>query len=64
MSFSLFFDRQRPGQFFIALGALILIVSMMVEAMLQVQMGIFVYLFLSMWLLSFKWQQLPALTKR
>lgn len=64
MSFSLFFDRQRPGQFFIALGALILIVSMMVEAMLQVQMGIFVYLFLSMWLLSFKWQQIPSLNKR
>lgn len=64
MSFSLFFDRQRPGQFFIALGALILVVSMMVEAMLQVQMGIFVYLFLSMWLLSFKWQQMPSLNRR
>jgi len=64
MSFTLFFDRQHKGQFFIGLGALILIVSMMVEAMLQVQVGIFVYLFLSMWLLSFKWQQLPALNKQ
>lgn len=64
MSFTLFFDRQHKGQFFIGLGALILIVSMMVEAMLQVQVGIFVYLFLSMWLLSFKWQQLPAMNKQ
>ncbi|HTO14606.1 MAG TPA: O-antigen ligase family protein [Edaphocola sp.] len=56
LSTSSFFDKQKRGQFFVNLGTVVFILIFMFEGSLQRQTGIFQYLFMSMWLLSFKWQ--------
>lgn len=58
LSFISFFDKQKKGQYFVSLGTAIFILTFMFEGSLQRQTGIFQYLFMSLWLLSFKWQQI------
>ncbi len=43
-----FYKRKSKTYFFVAISTLVLIVAMMVEATLQVQLGVFVYLFFTM----------------
>lgn len=64
MTLSLVLNKQVQGQFFMNLTVVIFIFSLMVEAMLQIQMGIFLYLFFMMWMLAQKWRQIiPAHAK-
>lgn len=61
MSCSPLFDRQPKGQFFVSLTTGIMILTMMFEGTLMLQTGVFVYLFITMWVLSFKWESMPVL---
>lgn len=63
MSLTPFFNKQKKAQFFVNLVAGIMLLTMLFEGTLELQTGVFVYLFMTMWTLSFKWEELAAIKK-